>query len=544
MGDRLAGLPEEVKILFQSFDVFAAAPNGVKKLRELILQLAVQGKLVPQDPNDEPASELLKKIKAEKTKLVAEGKIKKPKPLPPIKPDEVPFELPEGWGWVRMGECGTFINGDRSKNYPQRSAYVERGIPFVNAGHMTEGRVDFGEMNFITQDVFDRLKSGKTSQGDILFCLRGSLGKVAYVDYSGPSAIASSLVIVRAAQRELPTYLMHYFSSPLASTMVRRHDNGSAQPNLAANSLRLFLLPLPPLPEQHRIVDKVDQLMSLCDDLEARYNAQQDERQKLNAAALDTLLAAQNQAEFDTAWQRVCDTFDLLYDAPESVAKLRQAILQLAVMGKLVAGRAVQPTIGLGDKKHGVKVGDFVKFQNGYAFKSSWFTSKGIRLARNQNVGHGVLQWDKTVCIEPSRAKEFDRFALAEGDIIISLDRPVINTGIKIARVCHTDLPCLLLQRVGRAQFVNDHVMPEFFFAWLESTEFRTAINPGRSKGVPHISTKQIESIPFVPPPIEVQKRTVQVLNRLRPVCDDLEAKLTGARERAESLVGAVVGQF
>src|SRR5262249_11964405 len=148
-------------------------------------------------------------------------------------------------------------------------------------------------------------------------------------------AIASSLVIIHLVAEMNPQFVLNYLLSPLAVDMINRFDNGTAQPNLSAADLRKFVFPLPPLAEQCRIVAKVDQLMALCNEIEARQQKQQAARIRLNKAALDRMLSARAPEEFAEHWQRICDNFDLLYDAPETVGQLRQAVLQLAVQGKL-----------------------------------------------------------------------------------------------------------------------------------------------------------------------------------------------------------------
>ncbi|EDQ6086498.1 TPA: restriction endonuclease subunit S [Salmonella enterica] len=308
---------------------------GIKKLRELILELAVRGKLVPQDPNDEPASELLKRIAAEKAELVKQGKIKKPKPLPEISEEEKPFELPEGWEWVALQAICSLENGDRSKNYPNKSTLVETGIPFVNAGHLENGNIRQEDMTFITPEHFSILRSGKFLDGDILFCLRGSLGKSAIVqNLSG--AIASSLVIVRVFEPTFNKYIHLYFDAPLSYDFINKYDNGTAQPNLAATDLARFLVPLPPLDEQSRIVNKITELMTLCDQLEQHSLTSLDAHQQLVETLLTTLTDSQNADELAENWARISEHFDTLFTTEASIDALKQTILQLAVMGKLV----------------------------------------------------------------------------------------------------------------------------------------------------------------------------------------------------------------
>lgn len=312
------------------------AAYGIKKLRELILELAVRGRLVPQNPNDEPASVLLEKIAKEKGRLVKEGKIKKEKPLPEIGEDEKPFALPERWEWVRLGDISVLENGDRSKNYPNKSALVEKGIPFINAGHLQDGRVNMASMNYLSEDSYNLLRSGQVRMGDILYCLRGSLGKTAIVHNMGPGAIASSLVIVRPFSCLFSAFVLYYFGSPFSFNIMRKYDNGTAQPNLSATDLLKFLIPLPPLAEQHRIVAKADELMKLCDQLEQQQTTNSAAHQTLVETVLASLAAAANPAEFGEAWQRIAEHFDTLLTTEQSIDQLKQTILQLAVMGKLV----------------------------------------------------------------------------------------------------------------------------------------------------------------------------------------------------------------
>ena len=231
----------------------ASFPEMMKKS---ILQEAVQGKLVPQDPNDEPASLLLKKIAEEKKRLIKEGKIKKQKPLPEITEDEIPFEIPESWEWVRFDELVSFENGDRGKNYPNKEEYVESGVAWINTGHIEpNGFLTQTNMNYITREKYNSLRSGKIEANDLVFCLRGATyGKVARVEPYSEGAVASSLMIIRPVISLLREYIYLYLRTPLASNELRKYANGSAQPNLGAKDVRKYLVPVPPLKEQRRIV--------------------------------------------------------------------------------------------------------------------------------------------------------------------------------------------------------------------------------------------------------------------------------------------------
>lgn len=203
--------------------------------------------------------------------------------------------------------------------------------------------------------------------------------------------------------------------------------------------------------------------------------------------------------------------------------RLKELVLRLALAGRLTSGTRA-PICPLSD---------VAKLQNGYAFKSEWFAKDGTRLLRNANVGHGVLDWSETVRLPEQKVREFDRFRLNVGEIVLSLDRPLISTGLKIAVVEERDMPCLLLQRVARFQLVPDSVTRDFLLLWLKSPLFTGAINPGRSNGVPHISTKQVEALTLPLPPLAEQKRIVEKVDQLMALCDELEAKQKQKREKA-----------
>jgi len=167
-----------------------------------------------------------------------------------------------GSGWVEkaLGDFCSFENGDRGVNYPSKSARTATGIPFINAGHLADDGIDLETMDYIPRKRFDLLSNGKIRKGDILFCLRGSLGKFASVGNLAEGAIASSLVIVRPDKTVLNDFLVAYFRSPLCTAMINRFKNGAAQPNLSAQSLRNFIAPVPSLEKQASLVGQLTDL--------------------------------------------------------------------------------------------------------------------------------------------------------------------------------------------------------------------------------------------------------------------------------------------
>ncbi|ECT5988845.1 restriction endonuclease subunit S [Salmonella enterica subsp. enterica serovar Montevideo] len=285
-------LAENWARISEHFDTLFTTEASIDALKQTILQLAVMGKLVPQDPNDEPASELLKRIAQEKAQLVKDGKIKKQKPLPPISDKEKPFEVPEGWEWCKFGLISEFINGDRGSNYPNKNEYVVHGIPWINTGHIEKnGTLSITDMNFITEKKFNELRSGKIQSGDLVYCLRGAtFVKTAFVKPYESGAIASSLMIIRPFIREMGEYIYNYLISPFGRSQIFRFDNGSAQPNLSANSVMLYAFACPPLQEQFRIHKKITELFHICDNLKLQTQSAQQTQLHLADALTDAAI--------------------------------------------------------------------------------------------------------------------------------------------------------------------------------------------------------------------------------------------------------------
>jgi type I restriction enzyme S subunit len=237
----------------------------ISKLRQSILQEAVQGKLVPQDPNDEPASILLERIKEEKERLVKEGKIKKEKPLPPISEDEIPYELPEGWEWCRLQEAIDVRDG--THDTPK---YVESGgYPLVTGKDFYSGKLEFSQTKYISKEDYEKIiLRSKVDRGDILFSMiGGNIGSMVIFEEDIEIAIKNVALFKKYYEGSVDNKYLFYFLKANINN-IKTLSKGGAQPFVSLNILRNYLFALPPFEEQKRIVEKVDQLMALCDELE------------------------------------------------------------------------------------------------------------------------------------------------------------------------------------------------------------------------------------------------------------------------------------
>lgn len=257
----------KISQLFDQIDKIESASQQYielqSSLRSKLLDVAMRGKLVKQDFSDEPVSVLLDEIKSEKDRLVKEKRIRNSKPLPEITDNEKPYDIPNNWEWVRLGDIIVTINGDRGKNYPGKKYWQSTGRPFLNAACLTSGKyIDKAKFNYISDERYELLRSGFVNSDDILYCIRGSLGKVGMVNIDD-GAIASSLIIIRKIIADQNMEFLYYLlCSSINGMFIKNHRNGTAQPNIPGRDLLKMVVPLPPLEEQKRIVDKLEKIFA------------------------------------------------------------------------------------------------------------------------------------------------------------------------------------------------------------------------------------------------------------------------------------------
>ncbi len=239
----------------------ATFPEMMKKS---ILQEAVQGKLVPQDPNDEPASLLLKKIAEEKKRLVKEGKIKKQKPLPEITEDEIPFDIPDSWEWVRLGDL-IFEAKDGPHFSPK---YQDQGVPFISTRNISGGKLDFSGAKFISEkDHIEFSKKVSPQKGDILYSKGGTTGIAAVNDTDIVFDVWVHVAVLSLGKHVNPYYLATALNSPHCYNLSQKYTHGTGNHDLGLTRMIKITIPLPPIKEQQRIVDRLDEILPIVEEL-------------------------------------------------------------------------------------------------------------------------------------------------------------------------------------------------------------------------------------------------------------------------------------
>ncbi len=543
MGAGVVAAGGEVPELVRGFEVLAEAPDGPEKLRELVLSLAVRGRLVPQNRADAPAADLLGKRTIE------------------LEDRDAPFPLPDGWAWTTLKLLGEFSGGGTpSKSQPK---FWSGSIPWVSPKDM---KVRFlrDSQDHIGEAALDASPCHLIPVGALLMVVRGMI-----LAHSFPVAINHVAVTVNQDMKAmvpfragLEQYLLLMFegSRDRVLGLVEHSSHGTCK----LPSERLLNLPvaMPPLAEQRRIVARVDELMALIDQFEAARTQREAERAAARDACLAKLCAAANPDEVATAWSTVASHFDTLFTSPDDIAPLRQSILQLAVRGKLVRQRASEEAASallarIGGKTTTFPDDSLPPTPVGWAtcrfgdllsrIQAGWSPSCSDRPKEGEE--YGVLKvsacsWGKFLPDEnkalPARSEVPPGIEVRAGDFLISR----ANTVELVARsVVVGECPDKLLLsdktlRLTPLQGLNAHFL-NLANLGPDSRRHYEAEASGTSASMRNVSQEVIRALPLLLPPKLEQDRIVARVDQLMALCDQLESRLTTARDASAAFSAA-----
>ena len=560
-----------MELLERHFDIALKSPDGIKKLRELILSLAMQGKLVPQDASDQPASELLKEIDAEKKKLIKEGKIKKQEPLPPIKPEEIPYKAPTGWEWVRLGELLRKY-GAGSTPLGGQKVYQTCGIMFLRSQNVWNDGLKIDDVARIDKSTHEKMSGTKVEVNDILLNITGaSIGRSSIFLFGKEEAnVSQHVAILRTIDTSLVPFLHLCVISPYFQKTIMDKQVGVSREGLSMAKLKEFYVPLPPLAEQKRIVAKIDQLMALCDKLEAERDARNKKRVTLHAAAMDRLLSATDEAAFAASWEFITRNFSDLYSVPENVAELKKAILQLAVMGKLVAqDPRDQPASELlkeieAEKKGLIKEGKIKKQEPlppikpeeiPYEVPEGWewvrldalgLTQTGTTPPKKEPENFG----DFIPFVGPGDMKNSEinyqneglsEVGINKGRLIPANSIMMVCIGGSIGKLAVNEFDVTCNQQINT---ITPYKRNEYkFLYWVMQSEMfqNQVVSQASGSATPIINKQKWSSIcvPFAP--LTEQKRIVAKVDQLMELCNSLEQQLQDSTRKQTAILEALL---
>ena len=539
---------------------------GIKKLRELILELAVRGLLMPQDPQDEPASELLKKIAAEKARLIKEKAIRNSRPLAAISDEEKFMELPAGWAFARLNDIGDWGAGATpSRNNPE---LYGGSIPWFKSGELVADYISQSEET-VTEVALEKASLRYNKVGDVLIAMYGAtIGKTAILSVPATTnqAVCACTPFTGYERTYLLTLLKAY--KPRFIGM----GAGGAQPNISREKIIETVVAVPPTAEQHRIVAKVDELMALCDQLEQQTDASLNAHQTLVQTLLNALTSAADHAQFASSWQRIAEHFDILFTTEESIDQLKQTILQLAVMGKLVPQDPKdEPASELlkkiaAEKAKLVKEGKIKKEkplpsiaekETPFALRAGWGwarfqsisskitdgdhktpprTESGMRMLSAKNVRDGFLDFGNCDFIsEDDYIKSRERCLPEQGDLLI------VSVGGTIGRssLVPEDSNFSLVRSVA---LIKPIIFDSKFLKFLADSPLLQSFIHGNKRGgaQPCLYLSEIAKFPIPVAPLTEQHRIVAKVDELMALCDQLKARLSDAQATQLTLADAL----
>ena len=485
--------------LLAHFERVADAPGAIPRLRRLILDLAVRGKLTKQDPNDEPAEELLKRIAAEKERLVEEGKIKQPKVLPAI--EDPPYRIPLAWCWVPIRE----VTSNHGQCVPQTTfTYID-----VTAIDKENGSV--ANPKVLQADQAPSRARKIVRRGNVVYsCVRPYLLNIAIIEdaFDPPPIASTAFAVLDGHGLVLPRFQWIVLRSPFMVTHVEEEMRGQAYPAINDTDFARLPFPLPPLAEQHRIVAKVNEQMALCDKLEAAQAEREAKRERLSAASLARLDEPDPETFQDDA-RFALDALPALTKRPDQIKQLRQTILNLAVRGKLVEQNPNdEPASELlkriaAEKERLVKEGKIKKTKTPcsvehssslFEVPSRWIWSRlldisrkihygftasanskidDVRLLRITDIQNDKVEWHSVPGCEIGE-KVLPNFKLETGDILVARTGGTIGKSFLVAKLPVVAVFASYLIRIQVSREICDRYLKLLFESsiyWMQLRE-------------------------------------------------------------------------
>ena len=467
---------------------------NTKALRQKILDLAIHGKLVPQDPNDEPASVLLQRIKAEKERLIKEGKIKRAKKSKATcdKP-HYPYQLPEGWEWCKLEDLAYSItDGDH-----QAPPKVSNGIPFLVISDVTSENIDFSNTRYVSQDYYDAIQfHRKPKCGDILFTVTGSYGIVVKVSTDKQFCFQRHIGLIKPIVDN--DYLVYVLRSQYVKKLCDDLSTGTAQKTVGLDTLRYFMIPIPPLQEQSRIVKSIEHWLSLVDCIEENKNNLQKAIKQAKSKILDLAIHGKLVPQDPT-------------DEPAS-----ELLKRINPKAEIACDNGHYQKLPEGWCE--CKLSDVCVFDNGYAFSSDNYNNCGIPLIRISNITNtGSIDLSSCVFIQDVPS---NKFIVKSGDLLIAMSGA--TTG-KMGVYLYEE-NALLNQRVGNLKCTDAMLQQYRNYYMFAKSDYILKIAYGGAQ--PNISAKAILDIDVMLPPLKEQHRIVAKIEEIFAQLDAIEASL------------------
>ena len=574
-----------INFILNNFDTIFKNETSLETLDKLILDLAIRGKLVEQDPNDEPASELIKRIKAEKQRLIDEKIIKKEKSLPPIEEEEIPFNIPNNWEWVRLGNIIQVINGYayKSNEYVKESKYQ-----LIRLGNVKNNflKLNISEI-YLDKTVIEKTDLQRIKENDILVTLTGTRGRRDYfytVRVSENDLKSKELYLnqrvgnLRIFKEIESKYINILLKSGYILDKIFLTETGTAnQGNIGTEEVKKLVLCIPPIEEQKRIVSKVEKLQSIIKDLKEIYIKNQSNRENLKKSLLSEIESQSSDKDLLKNLETVFTNFDKIIKTKEDIKDIRNLILSLAIKGKLVGQnpsdepasellkriksekqrlidekiiKKEKPLPPIEDKEIPFDIPnnwEWVRFVDlcsvltcGYASTPKYEkTGKAFISAKNVKPYKFLLD-DYKFISEELYSKLTANTKPEKGDILLTR----VGAGIGEATIIDVDLDFAIYVSLTLIKLIKNKVVAKYILLYINSPFFRELMIEstfGKNTSQGNLNVKKLRELPIPLPPIEEQKRIVSKVESLMKICDLLEEKITLNEKISDKLLESIL---
>jgi len=559
----------DFKTFLEHFDTIADAPNGIPKLRSLILDLAVRGKLIPQYSHEISAVKLLKDIDEQRKKLI-KAQVIRSRNAEPIEQAYEPYTTPTSWKWVRLCE----VTHDLGQKKPDVTfSYID-----VSAIDQEQGSVSSNVSILNPEDAPSRARK-LVKKGTVIYStVRPYLLNIAVInqEYEPESIVSTAFSVLHPFDGVSNWYLYYLLRSQYFTDYVERYQKGVAYPAISDTDLLQAPIPLPPFEEQIRIVEKVDELMTLCDRLQAAKQTRDTRRQKLRGSAIDSLMNAETDEALQKGWAIVRDNWVELSQSPEDVGDLRRSVLQLAVRGKLVPQNPNDEPVEIlikdikTEKDRLIEGGKIKKSKLApqiekdaipYELPQYWkwivldnicskitdgvhatpkYTSSGIPFLSVTQLKNEQLDFSSAKYISKEQHDLFyQRCDPKKGDVLICK----VGGTIGVTAVIEAEIEFSIFVQLALLKpiFVNPYYLKYVLLSgWVQ----KYIQDNSAGSAMPYISIGKLKAIMFPLPPLVEQKRIVAKVDELMQMCDRLEESLRQSQQWAEALAASAINHL
>lgn len=527
-------------LLREHFDLAIGTPDGITKLRELILKLGMQGKLSKENKEDEPVDLLIQRINLEKNKNQ-----KNKKTNSAILESEHLYSIPNSWKWIRLND---FLDvRDGTHDTPK---YFSTGIPLITSKNLYSGVLDFNNIKFISESDHNKISErSKVDKFDILFAMIGSIGNPVIVNTEREFSIKNvALLKYHNLSNYNVKFILYYLQ--LAQKDIKLKASGAVQSFVSLNFLRNYPFPLPSLNEQKRIVEKIDELMRLCDLLEKQRDSKIDLLSKINNSAIYKLIRAEDEISLEDATKFIYYKFEELYSTESNLSGLKKAILDMGISGRFKIA-----SIG---SIHKNKYPSIPKIEEPFILPENWTwtaldnlgeTQTGTTPPKNNPEYYG----DYIPFLGPGDIKEFkinysnsglSELGVEKARFIPANSILMVCIGGSIGKMAINDRDVTCNQQINTIT-PYEGVSLKYLSVVLQSDYFQSMIlsNAGGS-ATPIINKGKWISIPIPLPPIETQKEIADKIDKLLKLCNSLEDSINQLSKKQVQILNSVLANI